>query len=176
MRTAVYFVILGVGVIAGIVVLGGRFWPGDRPDPPEVLGDRILNAASPKEQAAAAREMVRHGDVARAEIGRVLVQYEGNDTQVMIPLLQATMKSRAWRSVPRLFELMEHPDPRIRGKAGAAASEIMGADYYFRANHSPEKRAEVLARMKGIYKQMKPELERVYEARQEGSPPAGGGN
>ena len=175
MRTAVYCVILGVGVVAGIVVLAGRFWPEDQPDPPGVLEDRILNSASSEEQATAARDMVRHGDAARAEIGRVLVEYEGNDTQVMIPLLQATMKAHAWQSVPRLFELMEHPDPRIRGKAGAAASEIMGADYYFRANHSPEKRAQVLARMRGIYQQMKPELERVYEARQQGPTSAGGG-
>ncbi len=176
MRTAVFWVILGVGVVAGIVVLAGRFWPEDRPDPPEVLEDRILNSASSKEQAAAAHDMVCHGDAARAEIGRVLVRYEGNNTEVLIPLLQATMKAHAWQSVPRLFELMEHPNPRIRGKAGAAASEIMGADYYFRANHSPEKRAQALARMRGIYAQMKPELERVYEVRQQGPTPAGGGH
>ncbi|MHC4181327.1 MAG: hypothetical protein ACYSWU_27840 [Planctomycetota bacterium] len=164
MRQTVYYVIIGIGVLTGIVVLAVWLWPEDRPDPPEVLQDRILNSPSVKERAAAAREMVYHGPAARPQVNRVLDQYKGNEPEVMVPLLQASMKTGAWQSLPKLFKLMEHPDPRIRGKAGAAASKIMGADYYFRADDPPQERAKVLARMKDIYEQMKPRLNEYYES------------
>lgn len=172
MRKTVYYLILGAGALSGVAVLAFCFWPGERLDPPEVLEDRILNSPSVEEQAAAARDMVRHGQGARTEVGRVLTKYEGNHPDVMVPLLQAAMKARTWRSLPRLFQLMEDPDPRIRGKAGAAARKIMGADYYFRADDPPAERAAALARMKAIYEQMKPDLPGFYEGRkQEPSPP-----
>ena len=176
MRKTVYYLILGAGVLTGIVVLAVGFWPEDRLDPPEVLEDRILNSPSVEEQAAAARDMVRHGRRARAEVGRVLAKYEGNNPDVMVPLLQAAMKARTWRSLPRLFQLMEDPDPRIRGKAGAAARKIMGADYYFRADDPPKERAEALARMKAIYEHMKPDLNGFYQGRKQEPSPADAGH
>jgi hypothetical protein len=106
--------------------------------------------------------MIRHGRRARVEVGRALANYRGEEPEVLVPLVQATMKAGSWQSLPRLFQLMEHSDPRIRGKAGAAASGLMGADYYFRADDSPEKREEILARMRVIYERMKPDLQRVY--------------
>ena len=150
MRNTLYYPILGAGVLIGVVVLGIWLWSRDRLDPPEVLADRILNSPSAEERAAAARDMIRHGTRAREEIGRVLAGYQGDEPEVMVPLLQAAMKARTWQSLPQLFELMEHSDPRIRGKAGAAASRIMGADYYFRADDPPQQRAEVLTRMKAV--------------------------
>jgi hypothetical protein len=165
MRNTGYYLILGAGVLAGLVVLGMWLWPEQRLDPPEVLQQRILSSPSVDEQAAAARDMVRHGRRARPQINRVLTEYRDDRPEVMVPLLQAAQKARTWQSLPRLFALMEHPDPRVRGKAGAAAREIMGADYYFRANDPPEDRARVLARIRAIYQQMKPELEQFYQDR-----------
>jgi len=51
-------------------------------------------------------------------------------------------------SMPALLQAMEDPDPVIRGRAAAAVRKIMGADYYFRAGDSPQRRKEVLAVIK----------------------------
>ena len=167
MRNTGYYLIVGAGFLTGIVVLCICFWPGRRLDPPEVLKHRILNSRSAEEKASAARDMLRHGARARVQVRRALAEYEGHDPGVIVPLLQATMKARDWRSLPELFKRMEHPHPRIRGKAGAAARMIMGADYYFRANDPPQKRKEVLARMIAIHERMLPDLQRFYEEQKE---------
>ena len=46
---------------------------------------------------------------------------------------------------------MEDDDPLVRGRAGAAARQIMGVDFHFRANDPPEKRAKALAAIKSEY-------------------------
>lgn len=163
MRQTIYYLILAAGALTAVVILSIRFWSIDRLDPPEVLEERILSSPQAEEKAAAAHDLVRHGKRARAEVGRLLSNYRDDDPQVMVPLLQAAMKARTWQSLPRLFDLMEHPDARIRGKAGAAASKIMGADYGFHADDPPKDRARVLAKMKAIYEQMKPDLQRFYQ-------------
>lgn len=167
MRNTGYHLIIGAAVLTGTVFLCVYFWPGRRLDPPEVLEHRILNSRSAEERAHAARGMVRHGGRARVEVRRALARYKGDDPEVVVPLLQATAKARDWRSLPQLFKLMEHPDPRVRGKAGAAARTIMGADYFFRADDPPRKRKEVLARMIAIYRRMLPDLQRFYEDQKE---------
>ncbi len=51
-------------------------------------------------------------------------------------------------SMPALFRAMDDPDPLIRGRAAAAVRKIMGANYFFRATDSPERRKEVIDRIK----------------------------
>ena len=51
-------------------------------------------------------------------------------------------------SMPALLRAMEDPDPLIRGRAAAAVRKIMKANYYFRAGDSPERRKEVIDRIK----------------------------
>jgi hypothetical protein len=155
---------IGAGLVAAIL-LSVWLLRGDRReplDPPEVLQERILSSGSGAEQAQAARDMVRHSEPARGAVHRALADYRGNDAGVLVPLAQSAMKTRDWRSIPRLFELMEHPDPKVRGKAGAAASVIMGADYGFHADAPPAERAEVLARMRYIHENLLPHLKRCY--------------
>lgn len=48
------------------------------------------------------------------------------------------------KSVPVLLQAMEDPDPVIRGKAAVAVGKIMKADFYFRAEDPPKRRAEIL--------------------------------
>jgi len=158
----VQYLALAVGVLILAVILAVSFWPKGVPDPPEVLEERIVSGESVEQRAQAARDMIYHGEEARGYAGEALSRYERSEPEVLVPLVQSVQKARDWRSIPRLFELMEHPDPLIRGKAGAAASKIMGADYFFRANDPPEKRAEALALMKTIYGNMGSELQRCY--------------
>ena len=54
-------------------------------------------------------------------------------------------------SMPCLLTAMEDEDPVIRGRAGAAVQKIMKADYYFRAEDPPKRRAEVLAEIKRVW-------------------------
>jgi hypothetical protein len=167
MRNVVCYLIIAVGLLTGIVVLCTRFWPEEQLDTPEVLADQIVQGESLEQQIIAARKMIRHGSQARGEVERVLVEYRGDDPEVIIPLVQAAGKAKAWRSIPNLFELMEHPDRQIRGKAGAAVRRIMGADYYFRAGDPEAKRKEKLDMMKRTYKVLKPELARLYDGEEQ---------
>lgn len=163
MRQTVYYVIIGLGILWGAVLLARWLWFGDRLAPPSVLADRILNAPSADEKISAARDMVRHGPAARSEMDRVLAGFRSDDPAVMVAVFEAAASAKCWRNLPKLFEWMEHPDARVRGKAASAVSAIMGADYFFRASDPPEQRAETLARIKMVYQRLGPELEAIFE-------------
>ncbi len=163
-----YFIVIGIGVIAGLVTLCVKVWPEEEIEPPRVLAEQILQSETPVEQrAAAARKMVIHGSAARPEIRRVVENYKGDDPEVIIPLVQATAKANNYQSIPRLFDLMEHPNVRIRGKAGAAVRKMMGADYGFRAADPKSKRDEKLKMMKRAYGHMEQDgvLSRLYDGK-----------
>jgi hypothetical protein len=131
----------------------GPVGPDQQPAEPDVVDPSAREAA---------RALLQHGKAARGVAGRTLEQYRGNDPEVLIPLIQATAKAGDWESVPRLVELMEHPDVRVRGKAGAAVRIIMGADYGFRAEDPPHKRREAIKLINQIYPTMKNKLQQHY--------------
>lgn len=166
----VYCLVIALGIVAPIVSCYLCQSTEEKLDPPEVLSERVLNEDSTEAQVEAARELVRYGEptrtdyqpAARREIRRALARSHGKDPEVRKTLLQAAMKMRDWRSVPEVFKAMEDPDPAIRGRAGAAARIIMGADFYFRANDPPEKRAEIIAVMKREYERMQSIYPIVY--------------
>jgi len=156
------YAILAVGAITIVVVLAVYFWPEDTPDPPEVLYQRIMESESVEVRAEAAEDMVWHGENARGVVGEALSRYESREPEVVVPLIQAVQKARDHKSIPQLFKLMEDPDPRIRGKAGAAVRKITGADYGFRAGDPPEKRAEVLRAIRETYAKFGSNLDEYY--------------
>jgi hypothetical protein len=165
MKGSAWFLVGGAALTA--VVLWWWLRPsGERLDPPAVLQQRVLESNSVEVQSQAARDMLRHDEQARPEARRMLAEYRGSETAVLVPLVEGVQKQRDWRSLPRLFELLEHPDARVRGKAGAAAREIMGADYGFRAEDPPEVRFEAIQRMRLIHKTLVPQLERFYSAQE----------
>jgi len=167
MTSKALLVALGVAVAA---MLAWWCWPSSaqREDPPQVLQERVLQGNSPEVQSQAAQDMVKYkaSEEARPFVHQALAEYRGNDPEVLVPLVQGVLKQRDYKSLPRLFDLMEHPDPRVRGKAGAAVSEIMGADYGFHAADPPEKRREVLKHIRAIYPKMLPAVERSYSEQQ----------
>jgi hypothetical protein len=166
MKSALFLLLACVLAVAA----GAWWWLGsgaERLDPPEVLQERVLQGPSVEVRSQAARDMVRHGPEAQPFVHRALAEYRGNDADVLVPLLQGAQKQRDWQSIDRLFELVEHPDARVRGKAGVAVAEIMGADYGFSADDPPEKRREVLDRMRAIHQNMKSDVERFYRGRKQ---------
>lgn len=158
----VQYGILAVGGITAAVVLAIYLWPEPVPDSPEVLEERILEGDSVETRSQAARDMIYHGERARGSAGEALTNYRGDEREVLIPLIQAVQKARDWRALPRLFELMDSPDPWIRGKAGAAAGKILGADFGFRGNDSPEQRAKILDNMRKSFEGMEAAYEEIY--------------
>lgn len=160
--------------LGAIVVLGWSWWwfrdDAEHLDPPDVLLERILQAPSAETQAQAARDMVRHGPAAKPFVHRALAEYKGNDTEVMVALLEAVQKQRDWEHIPRLFALMEHDDPRVRARAASAITAVMGADYGFSADAPPEQRREALKRIRAIHKQMQPALEQFYRSQENKEP------
>jgi hypothetical protein len=170
MRQTIYYCVIGLGVLTGIVVLVRQFVSRERLDPPNVLAEQILENSPTEQRIRAAHDMVRHGSQARSEMHRVMSDLRTDDPEVMAATIEAAAAARCWQSLPRLFELMEHQDVRVRGKAGAAVGVIMGADYYFRAADPPEERAAKLALIKETYQHMNRRriLEQFYEGAAEG--------
>jgi hypothetical protein len=140
---------------------------GDRLDPPDVLLERVVHGDSVETQSQAARDMLEHGDEARPFARRALAEYSGNDPEVLLPLVQGIAKQRDWRSLPRLFTLMEHDDASVRGRAGAAVVTIMGADYGFHANDGPQERRKALILTRAMHKSLLPKLQKFYASQEE---------
>ena len=165
-RQHIYVLVGGVGIAMAAtmaVVIAYCYVPSDeRLDSPAVLEEKVLHGDTTEEQVQAARDMIRHGEAARVQIRRALTEYQGDAAEVKAPLLMATMKTKDWRSMPKVFKMMEDPDPLVRGRAGAAAREIMGGDCFFRANDPPEKRAKIIELMKEEYQIMLPRYHEYY--------------
>jgi hypothetical protein len=162
-----------VGVFLFVCVIAYVAWPRQEMEPPEVLQEQIISGDSDEEKIAAAQKLIKHGRKARPQVRKTIESVQQQiakvekpkDTQVRLvaPLMQAAVSSGDWQSIPRLFDLMEHPDPRIRGRAGAAAQELLGADYYWRANDPPDKRKRLLNLMRDQYERMQGDLREHYD-------------
>ncbi len=160
------YVILAVGLVTAAVVVFRYIWPERVPDSPEVLEQQILEGSSVDVRSQAAHDMIYHGEQARGSAGEALTRYQGNEPEVLVPLIQAAQKARDWRCLPRLFAMMEHSDPWIRGKAGAAARSILGADYGFRSKAPPEERAAALEKMRQAGSELEARFEQLYPDRE----------
>ena len=152
-RDHVYYAIIGAGLltIVGLVIWQVRPEPEEPLDPPEVLVQKLNSNASKEEKVKAARDFIRHGEAARREVRVAVNQHQQYDREVVAPLLQATAKNRDYRSMPTLLKLLEHKDPLVRGRAGAAVQKILGADFGFDARATPEERARVIKMIKEDY-------------------------
>jgi hypothetical protein len=150
----IYYVIIGAGALVAALTAYRFLGSGPGTDPPRVLEQRILGDASVDEKRRAAQDMAKIGGEARLEIRRSLHQYQEDDPRVKISLIDATGRTRDWRSMPELFKAMESPNPVIRARAAEAAQRILGARFSFRANGTPEERAAVLAQMRRDYETM----------------------
>ena len=155
--------LIALGTLAVVALLLVWSLRPESSSPPQKLVDILLREETTSdEDVNAAYGLLQHGRMARAEIRHVLIHYGGDDPEVTEALLQAATTAREWRSLPRVFELMEHPDLQIRGRAGATARVIMGADFDFRAAHSPRRRAASIAMMKAEYEIARPVYEELY--------------
>ena len=160
----VYYGVIAGGVLVMVAVaVFSLLGESEEPlDPPAVVERRLTTGETKDTKIKAARDLVRHGTRARMEIRRAVQQHEQYEPEVLAPLLQATMKTRDYRSMPELLELLEHEDPIVRGRAGAAVKKILGADLGFRAYDPPDKRAETIAKIRADYEVALPRMREFY--------------
>jgi hypothetical protein len=161
------YLVIALGVLAPVAIVLYSLRSEDKLDPPGVLEQKVLNAASTAERIDAAKGLICHGPAARREVRRALAQSRQNDPEVRACLLQATMAIRDWRSLPEIFAAMGDSDTTIRGRAGAAAQQIMGADFQFRAADPSEKRAAILTVMRREYDLVKARYPEFYPEQEE---------
>lgn len=167
-RQKIYYLIIALNVtvvsVAGAMyAFSGVDSPKERPlDPPQVVVQRLKTAEKKAARVKAARDLIRHGERARVEIRSAVREHQHDDPEVLAPLVQATMKTRDHRSMPTLIELLEHPDPLVRGRAGAAIQKILGADFGYRANDPPQQRAKIVELIKQDYQNAQDRIREFY--------------
>jgi len=163
-REHIYYAVIGVGllIIVGTVVWQFRPEPTEPLPPPEVVAEQLDTADSTEQRVQAARTFVRHGEAARQQVRTALEQHQRYEPEVVEPLVAATMKNRDYRSMPTLLELLEHEDPEVRGRAGAAIQKILGADFGYRANLPESERAKIVEFIRDDYEQALPQLQKHY--------------
>lgn len=147
--------LLVLSAVATLVVVGALvivLWPQEAPQKSadDYLRD-VLEGETAAVRAGGAQGLLELGKQARAQIRRAIEEYEDGEVEVLLPLIRAVQRAEAWRGLPRLFDLMESTDRRIRGRAGAAAQQLMGAAYGFAAGAAEPERAAVIARMREAY-------------------------
>jgi hypothetical protein len=163
-REHFYYAFIAGGLLLVTIVAVVNYWPSaDEPlDPPHVVAERFNTSSAPEEKIRAARDFIRHGENARVEIRAALSQHDALEPEVVAPLLQATGKTRDYRSMPTLLDLLEHPDPEVRGAAGTAVQKILGADFGFRANAPEDERARLIQEMRHDFEVAGPRLQEFY--------------
>ena len=99
--------------------------------------------------ADATRYLSGHGHRATPQLRRVLAESE--EPAVRAAAIDGLSRNRDWQSMPQFIDLMEDPDPRVRGSAGAAVQKMLKANVYFRSNDPPDERARRIAYIKRLY-------------------------
>ena len=97
----------------------------------------------------AARKLSKQGPAATAEMRRVFK--EAKDVNVRAAVIDGLGEAEDWDAVPELIDALEDEDATIRGRANAALRKIFKANFFFKANDPPEKRAKIVAYIRKLY-------------------------
>jgi HEAT repeat protein len=135
-------IVLGVLVAAAAALYGRRWLGSGREDlgSPQALAEEALQAPTLKQRESAARRMVRIGKPAAQHLRRVLV--ESKTPEVRAACIQGLATHWDYDGMPALLDALEDESPLVRGRAGAAVEKMLGADFGFRFDDPPEKRAK----------------------------------
>ena len=87
------------------------------------------------------------------ELRRVLKQAQ--TPHLKVAAVQGLARADDIEGAPEMFALLEDPDPQVRGQAGAALTAMLGEDYFFAAEDSPQKRRAIAASMRKRFEQLK---------------------
>jgi hypothetical protein len=164
----------GVPIVIGacvlLIVMLYVYWPrGSQPHvPPSVLAERALTSTDAGEQQEAAGMLGDWGQVAyesdnpetMQELSPVFarVYRESNNPKVRAEALRGITTARDWSSMDVVFEALDDEDAVVRGRAGAAATKLLGVDFGYRANDPQDKRDRIVQGMRGEYEKMQSAL------------------
>jgi hypothetical protein len=166
-RAYAYLLAIGLGLLVLSLWLHGCWRSAEKLDTPAALAQRVRDGASTEERVAAARGLTRCGAAARQEIRRALAESRDAPPEVRCALLEAAMKIRDWRSLPEVFAAMDDADVAVRGRGGAAAREISGADNRFRADDPPEKRGKLVNELREAFQRSGSNYAKAYPDQEE---------
>lgn len=164
-REPILIAVIAGGLLLMIAIAVYNYWPSraEPLPPPAVVAQQLTASESIDVQVKAAHDFIRHGPAARVEVRTALQQHARFSPDVVAPLLQATAKNRDYRSMPVLIELLNDPDPLVRGQAGVAVQKILGADFGFRAELPESERQRIIKLIQQDYQVSTPRLLEVYQ-------------
>jgi hypothetical protein len=163
-----YIVIAGCVLVTGALLLRSNAPPATPPLPStEVIVQQLETGKTSEEKVAAVKQLIRHGKKARMQVRKALTVHRNDEPRVIMTLLQATRETRDYRSVPTAIELLEHPDPYVRGQANSAVCKIIGAEFGFQAKVDPKQQTAIIKMMKDDYEAGLPRLQEFYADQKE---------
>jgi hypothetical protein len=141
-------------LLTGAGALAWVYWPRpERAKTPEQLAEQALTGDNPIAQQLAAAQLSNHRDAATPQLRQVLK--EARHPDVRAAAAQGLGDVQDFQSVPELLRLCDDPSPLVRGRAGAAVTNIIGMDFFFKADDPPEQRKAAIEAMRRAYEQMR---------------------
>jgi HEAT repeat protein len=152
-RSSTAFIVLALLVVFGVVVFAVvRGTQADAPPTPEELVQKAEDAPTGTEREKAVLDLATTGPSAEDQLRRLLV--ESKKPEVRAAAIEGLNSLSAWNSMPQILQALEDPSVQVRGRAGAAATRMLGIDFLYRAEDPPEQRAKAVKGMRSCYSQM----------------------
>ena len=148
-------------LLTGAGALAWVYWPrSNRAATPEQLAEQALNGENLTVQTRAAAQLSTQG--AAPQLRQIIAQTR--NSEVRATAAQALGDLADFQSVPELLRLCDDPSPLVRGRAGAAVTNIIGMDFFFKADDPPEQRKAAIESMRRAYEQMRRSLPPGYRS------------
>ena len=129
------------------------YWPEPSRATPEQLVEQALSGDNPVAQSMATMQLAEPQHNAAPQLRQVL--REASHPDVRAAAAQGLGDVQDFQSVPELLRLCDDPSPLVRGRAGAAVTNIIGMDFFFKADDPPKQRKAVIEAMQRAYEQMR---------------------
>ena len=149
----IILILIGAGALAWV------YWPrSQRAATPEQLAQQALSGDNPLVQTRATAQLSTQG--AAPQLRQVITQ--ARNPEVRATAAQALGDLEDFQSVPELLRLCDDSSALVRGRAGAAVTNIIGMDFFFQADDPPDQRKAAIESMRRAYEQMRRSLPPKY--------------
>jgi hypothetical protein len=144
----------GILLAVLVVVYAWMYWPSSSGTAsPEELAEVALNSSDQQEQVTAAKELSDLGEPAIEQLRRVLA--ESDIPGVRAAVITGLANQRDYDSMPKLLDALEDPSLLVRSRAGATVRRMLPTDHGFGAADPPERRAEVVKRLRAEWERFR---------------------
>lgn len=146
--------VLGVLMIVAIVYYSQASTPEPfvTTTPPEKLVEEALHQPEPVARQQAA---VQLADRAAESPQRLREVYRQSDSpEVRAACISGMAQTWEYESMDDLLAALDDESPLVRGRAGSAATRMLGIDFLYKAHDPPEKRQLAAKRMRAAWQSM----------------------